>query len=165
MVAEAVHGPAPTGRPEVEHLDGVKTANAPSNSEWVSHRENIRRASVVGLLTRGARHRDAKLSEDDVRAIRRRLSPHRETYREIALGYGVDPHLDQAAPDRPRVGLSPPSVQLVYIIVNHDNLIPPPGPPPGVVAPGWATCKSRRPLTTRAWPPRFAGGRTEETPT
>ncbi|WP_165244507.1 HNH endonuclease [Paludisphaera soli] len=37
LVAEAVHGPAPTGRPEVDHFDGVKTADAPSKLEWVSH--------------------------------------------------------------------------------------------------------------------------------
>jgi len=66
-VTESVHRlvaiafvPNPMGLPEVDHLDGVKTNNLPSNFEWVTHKENLRRARVrlgnwsasVGVKTR-----------------------------------------------------------------------------------------------------------------
>ena len=40
----------PKRRPEVNHIDGVKTNNHVENLEWVSHRENMRHAFDNGLI-------------------------------------------------------------------------------------------------------------------
>lgn len=60
--------------PEVDHIDGDKTNNAVDNLEWVSRKENMRRAAARGLLTypdnRGERHGMAKLTAEAVREIR-----------------------------------------------------------------------------------------------
>lgn len=69
MVAAAFIGPCPSGM-EVNHIDGVKTNNAVTNLEYVTHAENMCHASGAGLMPSGARHPQARLSEDDVRGIR-----------------------------------------------------------------------------------------------
>lgn len=46
-VALAFIGPAPAGRPQVNHRDGVKTNNNVANLEWVSQSENMRHAQQV----------------------------------------------------------------------------------------------------------------------
>lgn len=42
LVCTAFNGPAPDGKPFVNHIDGDKTNNAASNLEWVSHSENAK---------------------------------------------------------------------------------------------------------------------------
>jgi hypothetical protein len=40
LVAMAFHGPPPTGRSEVAHIDGNPTNNRPANLRWVTPAEN-----------------------------------------------------------------------------------------------------------------------------
>lgn len=68
-VALAFIGAKPAGA-SVNHIDGDKTNNVPSNLEYVSHAENMRHAAASGLMARGTGHPGAKLNDDAVRALR-----------------------------------------------------------------------------------------------
>lgn len=70
LVAIAFLGPVPDGL-EVNHKDGNRTNNMVSNLEYVTRSENIRHAQNVLGSYRGVKHPLSKLSEDDVREIRR----------------------------------------------------------------------------------------------
>jgi hypothetical protein len=72
------------------HLSGDKSDNRLSNLEAVTRRENVRHAIAAGLRSpfAGAANPRAKLSEDDVRAIRR-LGRARMSARALAAAYGV----------------------------------------------------------------------------
>jgi hypothetical protein len=65
--------PNPLGKPEVNHSDGIKTHNASSNLEWATSGENTRHADASGLRHPrfGERHKSSKLTESQVREIRR----------------------------------------------------------------------------------------------
>lgn len=68
LVASAFIGPRPPGF-TVDHIDGNKHNNTPSNLEYVTHAENIRRASAA--FKRGTQRRDSVLTDEAVREIRR----------------------------------------------------------------------------------------------
>lgn len=55
LVAEAVYGPCPEGY-EVNHKDGNKLNNHPSNLEYITHAENIQHASNLGFIASGEKH-------------------------------------------------------------------------------------------------------------
>ena len=74
---------------EVNHIDGNKTNNKLENLEWVTHQENMVHA-VNNNLTQncsntGIKNGRAKLTEDQVRAIRQDT----RTCQEIANEYGL----------------------------------------------------------------------------
>jgi hypothetical protein len=73
---------------EVNHLDGVKSNNAPSNLEAVTPVENNRHAVRTGLVRLGSARPRAKLTEVDVLSIRER---YRRGEHIPALGkaYGI----------------------------------------------------------------------------
>ena len=104
LVAEAFHGPRPEGL-HINHIDGVKTNNHPSNLEYVTPKENGSHAAAMGLYPtgdshwrsrmpeRGARGETAglaKLTNDNVRDIRKALA-NGEKGVDIAVRYGVSP--------------------------------------------------------------------------
>lgn len=83
LVCEAWHGLRPVGK-TVNHIDGVKTSNIPSNLEWVTPKENSEHAVATGLMHNGdksprrlhpevypfgERHPQARLTEEIVREI------------------------------------------------------------------------------------------------
>lgn len=89
LVAEAFIGPCPAGY-QVNHVDGDKGNNHAKNLEYVTPAENIAHAEHAGLRPkkRGADHPNARLTENEVLAIRRRAAEG-EQQRVLANEYGV----------------------------------------------------------------------------
>lgn len=69
LVAQAFV-PNPDNKSQVNHINGVKTDNDPSNLEWCTTQENTAHAKDAGLLRKGEGVSTAKLTADDVQHIR-----------------------------------------------------------------------------------------------
>jgi hypothetical protein len=87
IVAMAFH-PNPTGLPQVNHRNGVKTDNSEWNLEWISSVANHAHAASSGLKANGVRNCNAKLTDSDIPHILRRLSAG-ESQSSISRSYGV----------------------------------------------------------------------------
>lgn len=87
LVAAAFLGPRPTPKHQVNHMDGDKGRSCLENLEYVTRKGNAEHARRLGLVPFGERNGHAKLSEDDVREMRR-LRPSMSYYR-LARKFGV----------------------------------------------------------------------------
>ena len=85
LVAE-LYVPNPDNKPQVNHIDGDKTNNAASNLEWVNNTENRLHAVSAMLHVHGESCSWAKLTNEDVLAIR---ANDVDTNSELARRYGV----------------------------------------------------------------------------
>lgn len=72
MVALKYH-PNPMGYPEVNHKDGDKDNNFWKNLEWCTGEMNREHSLNNRLARRGENHRQAKLKDEEVLEIRRRI--------------------------------------------------------------------------------------------
>jgi hypothetical protein len=73
----------------VNHVNGAKLDNLPSNLEWITKAENTAHQWRTGLVNiRGERHPSAKLRDAEVVEIRRRLLDGHKAIR-LAKDYGV----------------------------------------------------------------------------
>lgn len=83
--------PNPLNKPMVNHKgkDGDKTNNHVDNLEWATHVENEAHASKYGLKARGSDFSTAKLSEEDIPIIRKRIK-RKHRIADIARDYGVN---------------------------------------------------------------------------
>lgn len=81
--------PNPDNKPIINHIDGVKTNPKVTNLEWVTYQENSQHAVANGLVTflRGTEKPNAKLTEENVRAIRQNTD--NLTARAQGAVYGV----------------------------------------------------------------------------
>lgn len=88
LVAEAFIGPAPSPLHQVAHSNGSRILNIPSNLRWALLSENEEDRAIHGTRPTGIRNPKARLTDDDVRAIRKR-------YREIKEARGKVSELDE----------------------------------------------------------------------
>lgn len=82
--------PNPLGLPIVNHKNGIKTQDNVYNLEWCNQSFNLKHAYRTGLKipVRGEESPNAKLSNTDVRTIRR-MGKQQYTLREIAAAFNV----------------------------------------------------------------------------
>ena len=90
LVAAAFIGPLPVGK-QVNHKDGCKSNNLPTNLEYVTQLENMQHAYRTGLFKArlGVDSSSAKLTESDVLAIRAAYAAGGVTQKNLANKYGV----------------------------------------------------------------------------
>jgi hypothetical protein len=90
LVAAAFHGEPAAGQ-VVRHLDNCRTNDVPENLAWGSAKDNSADMVRHGTNPAGERHPMARLSRDDVVAIRASAAGRRE----LASTYAVDArHID-----------------------------------------------------------------------
>ena len=88
MVAEAFIGPSPGEEYEVAHNNGSRLLNVPSNLRWATPLENVHDRFIHGTAAIGVQNPRAKITDEDVRYIRRR-------YVEIKVARGDVAELDR----------------------------------------------------------------------
>lgn len=69
LVCWAFHGPRPAGQ-NVAHGNGDKSDNRAANLRWATHAQNLADKNLHGTAQRGSLSPSAKLTEEQVRAVR-----------------------------------------------------------------------------------------------
>jgi len=87
-VCLAAHGPKPTPKHRVRHLDGDPLNNRPENLRWGTQRENCQDTVRHGRSTRGHKNSQTVLTEASVIEIRRRCF-RGDTQGEVSRDFNV----------------------------------------------------------------------------
>ncbi len=85
LICEAFRGPKPFPNAEVRHLDGDKANCREDNLVWGTRLENEADKEVHGTRLKGEQSPSAKLTKEDVIAIRRRVG---EPQQDLADEFG-----------------------------------------------------------------------------
>src|SRR4249920_2033145 len=89
LTCEAWHGLAPSHRHQVAHSCGDPTCWAGEHLRWATPAENEADKIAHGTAHIGEQHPMSKLTEDDVRAIRKRFEDEPITKTALANEYNV----------------------------------------------------------------------------
>lgn len=87
LICLTFHGPRPSEQHEVAHLNGDSLDNHAANLAWKTHAENEADKIRHGRTNRGTRQWQAKLTDQDVREIRRLAGTMRQA--DIAARFGI----------------------------------------------------------------------------
>ena len=96
LVAAAFLGPRPSDEHEVAHNDGIHTNNHASNLRWATHAENVADTKRHGTFWIGENHGQAKLTDEAVLEMRRRVADG-ERIKTVAAEYGVSKQVARCA--------------------------------------------------------------------
>jgi hypothetical protein len=75
----------PNNLPELDHLDCNKLNNCYSNLEWVTSKENKKRAISNGIYKKGINHKQSVLTDDIVKYIKNNYKHHDRNFGGMAL--------------------------------------------------------------------------------
>lgn len=85
LVCEAFNGPAPEGKPECRHLNGLPADNRPENLVWGTRAENAADGTLLGRYKRNGSHR---LTDVQASEIVRRFEAG-EHYKDLAVEFAI----------------------------------------------------------------------------
>lgn len=88
-VCRAKHGPKPGAGYEAAHSCGVRACINPLHLRWATRKENHADMLLHGTRSRGEQHAQSKLTEADVRAIRRAWQLGHASQADLSRRYGV----------------------------------------------------------------------------
>jgi hypothetical protein len=89
VICRRFHGYPPSEKYEVAHSCGVRDCINPDHLRWATSKENNADRVLHGTAPLGERQASAKLTDDDVRAIRRQYRAGTESSRQLAAKYGI----------------------------------------------------------------------------
>lgn len=89
VICEIFHGPRPTPRHQVRHLDGNIHNNSAFNLAWGTAIENAADKKRHGTDSAGERNGMAKLSRQAVDAMRQRYAESRLSFKRLGAEFGV----------------------------------------------------------------------------